>query len=79
MGENTTYIYLVENGLAKQLFVSTGYRENDMIEISGAELKDGQEVITDGNFRIAEGAVVNTKTVAAPVEEKKGFDFFKKK
>ncbi len=79
MGENTTYIYIVEKGLAKQLSVSTGYRENDMIEISGAELKDGQEVITDGNFRIAEGAVVNTKIVAAPVEEKKWFDFFKKK
>jgi multidrug efflux pump subunit AcrA (membrane-fusion protein) len=59
LGESESYIFMNKAGKAVQVKVSTGYRANDMIEINGP-FADGDEVVTDGNFRLYDGAAVST-------------------
>jgi multidrug efflux pump subunit AcrA (membrane-fusion protein) len=59
LGESESYVYVDKAGKAAQVKVVTGYRMNDMIEINGP-LADGDEVVTDGNFRLYDGAAVST-------------------
>ncbi len=61
LGESESYVFLNRAGKAAQVKVTTGYRQNDIIEINGP-LADGDEVVTDGNFRLFEGAAVSTGT-----------------
>ena len=58
LGEDGAYVYVNRNGKASQVKVITGFRINDNIEVDGL-LADGDNVITDGNFRLFEGAIVD--------------------
>jgi RND family efflux transporter MFP subunit len=58
MGEGKTYIFINDNGAAKRIDVQTGYMEGDRTEITG-NLAEGTEVITEGNFKLYEGAKVS--------------------
>lgn len=55
LGEDFSYVYIDKSGKATQAKVTTGMRQNDLIEIAGP-LADGDEVVTDGNFKLFEGA-----------------------
>jgi multidrug efflux pump subunit AcrA (membrane-fusion protein) len=71
LGESESYVYLNRSGRAAKVSVTTGYRTGDMIEISGP-FSDGDEVVTDGNFKLYEGAslsvVSQNNTTTSPVE-----------
>lgn len=56
--EQGQYIFINENGFAKRMNVRTGYQENDYIEIIG-DLKEETEIVTDGSFKLFEGAKLN--------------------
>jgi multidrug efflux pump subunit AcrA (membrane-fusion protein) len=58
LGEDGAYVYIDRGGKAAQVKVTTGYRLNDLIEIEGP-LSDGDKVVTDGNFRLFDGASVD--------------------
>jgi HlyD family secretion protein len=58
LGEEGAYVYIDRGGKAAQVKVTTGYRLNDLIEIEGP-LSDGDKVVTDGNFRLFDGASVD--------------------
>jgi len=60
MGEGRTYVYINEGGAAKPVDVETGYLEGRRIEISGG-LKQGDKLVTDGNFKLFEGAKITTE------------------
>jgi multidrug efflux pump subunit AcrA (membrane-fusion protein) len=64
LGESESYVFVDKAGKVAQVKVVTGYRMNDMIEINGP-LADGDEVVTDGNFRLYDGAAVSTGTEEA--------------
>ena len=69
LGEDGSYIYLNRGGKASQVKVSTGFRVNDMIEIEGP-LAEGDAVVTDGNFKIFEGAAVDNGTMTLNAKTK---------
>jgi multidrug efflux pump subunit AcrA (membrane-fusion protein) len=56
--EQGQYIFINENGIAKKINVKTGYQENDYMEITG-DLKEGTEIVTEGSFKLFEGAKLN--------------------
>lgn len=60
LGEESAYVFLNKAGKAVMTKITTGYRQNDLMEISGP-LADGDEVITDGNFKLYDGAAVSTE------------------
>ena len=77
LGESESYVYLVKDNKAVQQKVNTGYRTNDMIEIDGP-FADGDEVVTDGNFKLYDGAAVSLAgadavTTTAEAGKKQGF------
>lgn len=57
MGQDKTYIYLNDNNTAKELRIQTGYTRDGLIEITG-DIKDGDTIITDGNFKLYNAAQV---------------------
>lgn len=57
MGANSTYIFLNQNNKAKIVNVTTGYSRDGMVEISG-NINDGDEIVTDGNFKLSEGSLI---------------------
>ena len=58
LGEDFAYVFINRGGKAALVKVTQGYRRGDMIEISGP-LADGDDVITDGNFKLFDGAKVS--------------------
>lgn len=58
-GSNERYVFLNENGVAKRVKVQIGERFNEMIEISGADIKDGVEIVSVGQSRLVDGAKLN--------------------
>ncbi len=59
-GAGRVYVYVNENGIAKEITVQTGYEDEKGVEITSG-LKPGQQVITEGNFKLSEGSKINTK------------------
>lgn len=64
--EDETYVYVVENGVAKKVHVELGIEAADTIEITKG-LKNGDDVVTKGQTYISDGEEVNV--VNAEVEE----------
>jgi membrane fusion protein, multidrug efflux system len=54
VSDNTSYIFINNNNIAKQIFIKTGYTNNGITEIFG-KIKDGDEIINDGNFKLKDG------------------------
>jgi len=79
LGQENSYIFIEKEGKALRVNVKTGYRQNGMMEISGP-LTEGETVITEGNFKLYDGAkveivedspAVGTGNAASPESEKK--------
>ncbi|MGL6153742.1 efflux RND transporter periplasmic adaptor subunit [Cetobacterium sp. SF1] len=54
-----SYVYIVKDGVAKRVEVTTGAVEEPVIEIKANGIKSGNEVITDGLFGLEDGDLVN--------------------
>lgn len=54
-GSNERYIYINDGGVAKRLFVTTGQRFDDRIEIFAPEIEEGLEVVTTGAEKLVDG------------------------
>lgn len=65
--EDETYVYVVENGVAKKVMVELGIEAADTIEITKG-LKKGDNVVTKGQTYISDGEEVNV--VNADAEDK---------
>ncbi|MCE5300562.1 MAG: efflux RND transporter periplasmic adaptor subunit [Spirochaetia bacterium] len=59
LGDQRSYVYVNKSGTAQSVDVNLDYRLNDTIEITGA-LAEGDEVITDGSYKLYDGAKVST-------------------
>jgi RND family efflux transporter MFP subunit len=60
MGEGNIYVYLNDKGRAKKTAVALGETNGDEVEIKSG-LSEGAEVITDGNFKLNDGAKISIK------------------
>ncbi len=60
LGESRSYVFINDNGRAKMADVKTGYIEGNNIEITEG-IKEGDIVITEGNFKLNEGNLVKIK------------------
>lgn len=58
MGEGKTYVYVNAGGTAKSTDVETGYMSGDDVEIKSG-ITEGADVITDGNFKLSDGARIS--------------------
>jgi membrane fusion protein (multidrug efflux system) len=58
MGPDKTFVFLNNTGTAIELPVLIGYSRDGMVELTG-NLKEGDEIITDGNFKLNNGAQIN--------------------
>lgn len=67
--EGETYVYVVENGVAKKVIVELGIEAADTIEITKG-LKNGDDVVTKGQTYISDGEEVNISN-ADPAETEK--------
>ncbi|MCJ8342255.1 MAG: efflux RND transporter periplasmic adaptor subunit [Cetobacterium sp.] len=54
-----SYIYIIDNGVAKRVQVTTGAVEEPVVEVQSKDLKPGDEVVTDGLFGLEDGDHVN--------------------
>jgi multidrug efflux pump subunit AcrA (membrane-fusion protein) len=57
VGLNKQYVFINNNGIAKEVDVVLGYVSGDKVEIIG-KLNEGDEVIVDGSFKIYDGAKI---------------------
>jgi multidrug efflux pump subunit AcrA (membrane-fusion protein) len=60
MGGGNIYDYINDNGRAKKTAVTLGTTDGDEVEIKSG-LTEGAEVITDGNFKLSDGAKISVK------------------
>lgn len=54
-----SYIYVVDNGYAKEIKIQRGYAYEDSIEVTSSELKNGLELIIDGQFLLMDKDKIN--------------------
>lgn len=59
VGSNERYIYLEKDGKAKRVFVQTGQRFDDMIEIISDEVNEGDHLISVGQAKLVDGVKLN--------------------
>jgi multidrug efflux pump subunit AcrA (membrane-fusion protein) len=57
-GTNERFIFVVENGVAVRKPVILGQRFDDRFEISGGDLKEGDNLVIDGQARLNNGQTV---------------------
>ncbi|MBR6542571.1 MAG: efflux RND transporter periplasmic adaptor subunit [Anaerotignum sp.] len=67
--EDETYVYVVENGVAKKVHVELGIEAADSIEIKKG-LKKGDDVVTKGQTYISDGEEVNVVNADVKTEDK---------
>ncbi len=63
-----TKIFVVENGHAREVQVSTGVASDQWVEIDGARLPAGAQVVTSGQTVLADGAAVYIRSPEASVK-----------
>ena len=68
--EDETYVYVVEDGVAKKVHVELGIEAADTIEITKG-LKKGDDVVTKGQTYISDGEEVNVVNAAEKETAKK--------
>lgn len=57
-GANDRYVFVNNNGVAKRVMVKLGQRFDDNIEIISDELKEGDELVVEGEARLVEGVKI---------------------
>lgn len=60
-GTNNRYVFIYENGKAKQVLVKIGNRFDSLVEILSDEIKLGQELIVEGQANLLNGSTVIKK------------------
>jgi multidrug efflux pump subunit AcrA (membrane-fusion protein) len=58
-GTNERYIFVTENGIAVRKPVTLGQRFDDRFEIAGGALKEGDNLVTEGQARLNNGQKVD--------------------
>lgn len=54
-GSNVRYLFKVENGVAKRVEVELGQRFDDKLEVISKDLKEGDQIVVDGQARLLDG------------------------
>lgn len=57
-GTNNRYVFVHENGTARQIEVTIGERINDKVELKADEIKSGMELIVQGQANLLNGSKV---------------------
>jgi membrane fusion protein, multidrug efflux system len=57
-GSNDRYLFIEKDGKAKRIAVNIGNRFNDKVEVISEELKQGDQVVINGQARLLDGALV---------------------
>lgn len=57
-GTNERYIFVVENGVAVRKTVTLGQRFDDRFELADGEIREGDNLVTDGQARLKNGQKV---------------------
>lgn len=60
-GTNTRYVFVYEKGLARRIEVLPGKRFDDMVEIISPEIREGMELIVEGQARLIDGSEIEIK------------------
>jgi len=58
-GSNDRYLFVDEGGRAKRVFVKTGQRVDEKIEVISDELKTGDKIVTLGQGKLVDGTALN--------------------
>lgn len=58
-GSNQRFVYVNRDGVAKRVFVSTGKRVDDKIEVISEDLNAGDQVIFTGQARLVDGTLID--------------------
>ena len=61
-GTNNRFVFINDNGKAKQIEVTIGKRTDDMVEIISNEIKEGTELIVEGQANLLNGSKVKVVT-----------------
>lgn len=59
IGSNDRYVFVDEGGVAKRVFVETGERHDQTIEITSDSLKVGDNIVTTGQAKLVDGVKLN--------------------
>lgn len=59
-GANDRYVFIDEGGVAKRIFVQTGQRFDDKIEVISDELHEGDMLVTLGQSKLVDGSKLST-------------------
>jgi membrane fusion protein, multidrug efflux system len=51
-GTNSRYVFINDDNIAKQIFVKTGKRHNHLIEIESPDIKEGMDLIVEGQANL---------------------------
>jgi len=70
LNDKGAYVYIDVSGKAKSVDVKMGYKQGEDVEISGSDLKPGDEIITDGSFKLADGLSVDSNTSVTATAKK---------
>jgi RND family efflux transporter MFP subunit len=57
-GSNDRYLFIEKEGKAKRISVTLGNRYNDKVEVISTELKEGDNIIINGQARLLDGVPV---------------------
>jgi hypothetical protein len=68
---NSAYVFLNNGNSAKRVAVQQGYAQGAGVEIVG-DIKEGDQVITDGSFRLFDGAQITIVGAPAGQEDNSG-------
>lgn len=58
-GTNIRYLFINENNTARRIEVEIGTRLNNQIEVISSELKEGMELIVEGQARLLQGSTIH--------------------
>lgn len=59
IGSNNRYVFVDEGGVAKRVFVETGKRHDQLLEISSDSLAVGDMIVTVGQAKLVDGVKLN--------------------
>jgi RND family efflux transporter MFP subunit len=60
-GSNVRYVFINDNGKAKRVDVTLGKRFDDQVEIISGGIKAGDEIVSVGQARLVDGALLDIK------------------
>jgi membrane fusion protein (multidrug efflux system) len=58
-GTNIRYLFINDNGTARRIDVKIGDRVNDKLEVISDELKEGMDLVVDGQARLLQGSKIH--------------------